>query len=363
MPDIIRDPRTTEAVKTWRNRQGSRLAIGARSSASLLGALGPSEGVAWLGPVEVHGAGAGLFGITESARILVAVRDACGAFARGDIENMTFGEAWASLSLVNSRGRALINIDRLSRRDFDGCFAMGSARGTAHASRTSTPRPGADSEQILGWQAAERFAAAHMRALGFTDAAVTPPGPDGGIDVRSEAAVAQVKHFLTGAVGRPVVQQIRGAAGSGEQPICYSRSGFTADAIEFAQSTGVALFSYSEFGQITAETVAASALLTGASNPGGPAPADVVQATLIGQSRFNAAMVEYRERSDAVVERISGMRRKSKKLAALQLVTRSINEVSRIVAEIESRDMQLQEILEYCDRIIEQAAELERRVR
>jgi len=52
------------------------------------------------------------------------------------------------------------------------------------------------------WHKAERAAARHMKVLGFHDAALTPPGPDGGLDVISGVAAAQVEDYVT-PVGRP----------------------------------------------------------------------------------------------------------------------------------------------------------------
>ena len=46
-----------------------------------------------------------------------------------------------------------------------------------------------------------------MRYMGFVDAYPTPPGPDGGVDVDSTGAVAQVKAELA-PTGRPRIQQL-----------------------------------------------------------------------------------------------------------------------------------------------------------
>ena len=49
----------------------------------------------------------------------------------------------------------------------------------------TTPPP----TQIDTWQTAERNAAAWMRHWGYSDAAVTRSGPDGGVDVRGSGAL------------------------------------------------------------------------------------------------------------------------------------------------------------------------------
>lgn len=97
-------------------------------------------------------------------------------------------------------------------------------------------------QHALSWQDAEYLAATHMRRLGFLDAKVTGPGTDGGIDVVSQYAVAQVKHRQTKA-GRPAVQRLHGAAVSeGRRGIVYSSGGFARPAVEFADRNGIALF-------------------------------------------------------------------------------------------------------------------------
>ena len=104
------------------------------------------------------------------------------------------------------------------------------------------PRP----LQIDTWQKAEQNAAAWMRYWGFKDAKVTQGGADGGVDVRSRRAIAQVKHEAA-LVGRPVVQRLAGARGSNYDLALFffSGVGFTRGAIEFADEVDMALFKYS----------------------------------------------------------------------------------------------------------------------
>lgn len=60
---------------------------------------------------------------------------------------------------------------------------------------------------------AELNAADKMKSWGFTDAVATTGGTDGGIDVRSSRALAQVK-WKGGAAGRPEMQQLYGVRGT-----------------------------------------------------------------------------------------------------------------------------------------------------
>ena len=106
---------------------------------------------------------------------------------------------------------------------------------------TTSPLVPAGSVPITSWAAYEQAAANNMRRFGFPDAAVTPSGADGGIDVRASGAVAQVKARST-ATPRPEVQQLHGiASAEGKLGVFFSLNGYTAGAIEWAESR-VALF-------------------------------------------------------------------------------------------------------------------------
>jgi hypothetical protein len=111
-----------------------------------------------------------------------------------------------------------------------------------------------------------------MKGLGFADAAVTAAGNDGGVDVRSERAVAQVKYYAQAPVGAPAVQQLRGAAYDRQWAIFYSLSAYTAAAHEFAESAGVALFSYDVAGIVNALNGPARSLVATASVDNGSRP-------------------------------------------------------------------------------------------
>lgn len=102
---------------------------------------------------------------------------------------------------------------------------------------------------VSSWQEAEALAAWHMQRLGFDDATMTPPGADGGLDVRATDAVAQVKHYAT-PIGAPVIQQLRGAAHGQGAALFYSLSGYTKAAVEYANHAAVALFTYDEYGMV-----------------------------------------------------------------------------------------------------------------
>ncbi len=105
---------------------------------------------------------------------------------------------------------------------------------------------------IRTWEDAEHLAVSHMRQLGFDDAAATRTSGDGGVDVVAKFAVAQVKHYQTGAIGAPAVQQLRGAAHNARWPLFYTSLGYTPAAVTFADDAGVALFVYTAEGGVRA---------------------------------------------------------------------------------------------------------------
>jgi hypothetical protein len=87
---------------------------------------------------------------------------------------------------------------------------------------------------------AERLGQAALQQMGFDDAAQTSAGADEGLDVAGPTVAAQVKYTST-PIGRPVLQQLQGAAG-GRITVCFSRSGYSHHALEYAESVGMALF-------------------------------------------------------------------------------------------------------------------------
>src|SRR5688572_8785948 len=107
-----------------------------------------------------------------------------------------------------------------------------------------------------------------MRHLGFGDARCTPTGTDGGVDVRSQGAVAQVKAQLT-PVGRPELQALYGVARSeGRQPLFFSLMSYTTAALTWAEDVGMALFRFDHAGLVEPVNAAAEELLLAAGGPG-----------------------------------------------------------------------------------------------
>ena len=111
---------------------------------------------------------------------------------------------------------------------------------------------------------AEEYAAEVMVALGFGNVRVTPPGPDGGIDVVSDLAVAQVKMEAL-PTGGPAVQALHGvAAVEGKRALFFSLAGYTVQAVTWADRAGMACFKFEFDGSLIPCTdVAADLLMRG----------------------------------------------------------------------------------------------------
>lgn len=108
---------------------------------------------------------------------------------------------------------------------------------------------------------AELYAAQIMTALGFTNAVATKAGIDGGVDVESLEAVAQVK-----LEGRPTtseqLQRLYGISAHRDVlPLFFSLNGYTSHALQWAGETGMALFEFDYDGTIASRSTLADRLL------------------------------------------------------------------------------------------------------
>lgn len=106
--------------------------------------------------------------------------------------------------------------------------------------------------KIATARAAEENAAVRMRQLGFGDASVTNGGPDGGVDVRSSTAIAQVKCWFR-PVGTPDLQRLFGARGHQQhlKMLFFARSGYARGAISYATDHEIALFTFDDEGHFS----------------------------------------------------------------------------------------------------------------
>lgn len=89
-----------------------------------------------------------------------------------------------------------------------------------------------------------------MRYWGFVDASVTGGSADGGIDIISIGALAQVK-FEAHQVGRPTLQRLVGASRRSDRLLLFfSGAGYAAPAIEYAEEMEIALFKFDLLGRM-----------------------------------------------------------------------------------------------------------------
>jgi hypothetical protein len=137
------------------------------------------------------------------------------------------------------------------------------ASGVSVSPPASTSRSGPAPRAIRKWSDAEAAAAEWMTYWGYVGATQTALTRDGGIDVMSETAIAQVKD--TGAkVGPGAVQQLFGiAALEKKAALFFARSGYTGDAQAFAARAGVALFTYDSQGRPEPQNDQARAVTAG----------------------------------------------------------------------------------------------------
>lgn len=100
-----------------------------------------------------------------------------------------------------------------------------------------------------------------MLCWGFVDAFTTSKGADGGVDVESDCAIAQVK-ATTKQTGRPHVQRLKGAAFDGRQAFFFSLGDYTNEARMYADASEVRLFRFSGYdGNVEAINKAANSFL------------------------------------------------------------------------------------------------------
>ena len=91
---------------------------------------------------------------------------------------------------------------------------------------------------------AERAAVVWMRYWGWVDAKETGAGTDAGKDVVAKDAIAQVKAHMN-PIGRPDLQNLYGvAAAEDKQGLFFSLTGYTTQALEWAEQVNLPLFRF-----------------------------------------------------------------------------------------------------------------------
>ena len=128
--------------------------------------------------------------------------------------------------------------------------------------------------RIRDWQSAELAAATWMRDFGYRDATASPGGSDAGIDVHASRALAQVK-YRRSTTGRPDLQRLIGATHTQPQStpdavqhetpdlLFFTLSGYSDPAYAYAEHHQIALFTYTERGELSAANDLAWTIATG----------------------------------------------------------------------------------------------------
>ena len=114
--------------------------------------------------------------------------------------------------------------------------------------------------QTISWKDAEKLARDKMRSIGFTDARLTPPGPDGGIDVVSVDAVAQVKWHVA-QIGSPELQALFGIAALQGKSALFFAQKYSQEALRWGTKSKMALFRFKPSGDIEAVSSEAKRLI------------------------------------------------------------------------------------------------------
>jgi hypothetical protein len=135
------------------------------------------------------------------------------------------------------------------------------------------PFPPLDAPRNQIAEHAETLAAQYMQWLGFSDAARCGHinQPDGGIDISSTHAVAQVKAQWSSKIPRPLLQAFTGACIVKEHMLkghrLFFAPSYSPDAIAYADELNMKLFTFDAGGQVSPENMAAKSWLASMGKP------------------------------------------------------------------------------------------------
>jgi hypothetical protein len=109
---------------------------------------------------------------------------------------------------------------------------------------------------VTEWQHAEELARDFMRWLGYLDAELTNDGADGGVDVRSQGAIGQVKMHSNG-TRRSDIQALVGEAAVQKRMPLFFAMNYSKEAITWSNENSIAIFQFSRNGDVVAVSEAA----------------------------------------------------------------------------------------------------------
>jgi Restriction endonuclease len=162
------------------------------------------------------------------------------------------------------------------RRDREALEAVSAPLEVSDGEETVRQEPGPRS-RLLGIEA-EYYVAEWMRYLGAIEAVVTPARRDGGVDVRSQYYVAQVKHRPGDFVSVESLRALIGVASLERRtPLFFASGNYSRYCLPLAAEAGAALFFFKpRDGRLVAANPLAQRLLDGGlRGAGAAAPAPV----------------------------------------------------------------------------------------
>jgi tetratricopeptide (TPR) repeat protein len=152
---------------------------------------------------------------------------------------------WYELALNRGHKKVgqRLNALKLELKKFETKGTPKPAQPSTNSSNYKREKP---RERLLkNWEDAEKVARDWMEYFGFHDAKCNPKkGSDGGIDIHSSKAIAQVKFHGT-KTPRPELERLHSAMLRTQKVgLFFSLSGYGKPAIEFANSQAIALFEF-----------------------------------------------------------------------------------------------------------------------
>lgn len=124
---------------------------------------------------------------------------------------------------------------------------------------TRTSKSGRPKRVVTEWLHAEELARDFLVFLGFHDARLTKQGADGGVDVTSKGAVAQVKMHSKSTPSYDIQKLVGISSVEKKVPVFFAMS-YSREAISWSNRYGIALFRFERSGEVTAVTEQARTL-------------------------------------------------------------------------------------------------------
>lgn len=160
--------------------------------------------------------------------------------AHREVEDLVTKQSWPGRGMTGTQSDSALGVDPAYARlrQAQGFSAVPARRSSAKPPRFTRNFQASDAKR------AEELCAQWLRKRGDHTAATTKDGADGGVDIRSNKYVAQVKNYR-GSVGVQPIREIYGiAAAEGKAALFFTSGTYTKAAIEFADSVKMPLITF-----------------------------------------------------------------------------------------------------------------------